>query len=60
VTCALKKEDVWCARQLVKLESENSLLKREMAQQRQQMALMADNLAYLQKRQVRACNGVMV
>jgi hypothetical protein len=39
--------------ELVKLESENSLLKREMAQQRQQMALMADNLAYLQKRQER-------
>lgn len=40
--------------QLVKLESENGALKREMVQQRQQMAVMADNLAYLQKRQVRA------
>jgi len=39
--------------ELVKLESENGALKREMVQQRQQMAVMADNLAYLQKRQER-------
>jgi hypothetical protein len=38
----------------VKLETENSTLKREMMEQRQQMAVMADSLAFLQQRQERS------